>query len=143
MSELDQALVKLEENPSETSNQHAFYDLFLNSVFLVPTYDVETEGVAKEAKGEEEMLPLILQADGANYMVFFDSEERVEAWAEEKIHCLALPGFVIAEMSSDELYWGMNVGTEYEKQFVPEEIAWLKEVVRQSRAAQQEAAQDD
>ena len=98
-------------------------------MLFVPTYDEDTQGVAKESKGDD-TLPLIMQVDGIRYMVMFDSKQRLHAWANEEIHCLALPGYVIAEMSSEQLHWGLNVNTDYQKQFVPEEIAWLKEIVR-------------
>lgn len=132
MTPLDQALKTLYDNPKEQANIHAFYELFLNSLFFVPAYDEETQSVAKEA-GEDDLLPLVMQADGKNYMVMFDQEERAADWAEETVHCLSLPGYMIAEMSPDDLHWGLNVGTEYEKIFASEEIAWLKEVVRNSR----------
>jgi hypothetical protein len=140
MTPLDQALVKLQENLQDIPSRHAFYDLFLNSVFYVPTYDEKTQSIAKGPTGEQ-MMPLIMQVDGMNYMVMFDSEERLAAWAEEEVHCIALPGVVLAEMSSADLHWGLNVGTDYQKQFVPDEIAWLKEVVEHSKAAKEETEQ--
>ena len=39
------------------------------------------------------------------------------------------------EMATEGLYLAMNVGCERNKQFVPEEIAWLKEVVKNSKEA--------
>ena len=61
--------------------------------------------------------------------------EVITEWAEEGVHCIALPGHVVIEMATPELYLAMNVGTEHTKQFVPEEIAWLKQVVKQSKEA--------
>ena len=48
---------------------------------------------------------------------------------------MQLPGHLLAEMSTEELFWAMNIGTEYSKQFAPDEIAWLKDVVAQCHAA--------
>ena len=33
------------------------------------------------------------------------------------------------------LHWALNVGTDFSKQFLPDEIAWLREVVEQCNAA--------
>ena len=72
---------------------------------------------------------LIAEADGIDYLVFFDQQERLNDWAEDDVPCQQLPGHVLVEMTPDKLYWAMNIGTEYNKQFAPDEIAWLKDVV--------------
>jgi hypothetical protein len=33
------------------------------------------------------------------------------------------------------LHWALNVGSEYSKQFLPDEIAWLREVVERCNEA--------
>jgi len=109
-----------------------FYRLFLSSTFYLPTYDEETGGVSVN-KQDEKMLPLIMESEGNNYMMIFDLEDRVVEWAEEGAHCIALPGHVIVEMATEGLHLAMNVGTEQAKVFVPEEIAWLKDVVVKGR----------
>ena len=93
------------------------------------------------AKGEgavedpEQALPLIMEADGNNFLMLFDHEDRVVAWAEEGVKCVTLPGYVAIAMATENLHLAMNVGTDYSKQFVPEEIAWLKQVVDKSKEA--------
>jgi len=134
MTPLDTALQNLRDNPESNESRNDFYRLFLSTTFYLPTYDEETGGVSVN-KNDEKMLPLIMEADGENFMMIFDLEERVAEWAEEGVHCIALPGHVIVEMSTDGLHLAMNVGTEQAKQFVPEEISWLKEVVKQGREA--------
>ncbi|PLX99861.1 MAG: hypothetical protein C0624_13105 [Desulfuromonas sp.] len=134
MTPLDTALQNLRENPDSNESRNDFYRLFLSSTFYLPTYDEETGGVSVN-KNDEKMLPLIMEAEGENFMMIFDLEERVADWAEEGVHCIALPGHVIVEMATEGLHLAMNVGTEQAKQFVPEEISWLKEVVKQGRDA--------
>jgi hypothetical protein len=46
----------------------------------------------------------------------------------------------VVEISTPELYWALNIGTDFQKEFVPEEINWLKDVVRQCQA---EAAKNE
>ena len=134
MTPIDKALQGLRDNPESDDHRNDFYRLFLSSTFFLPTFDEETGGVAV-GETDDQMLPLIMEAEGENYMMIFDQEERVAEWAEEGVHCIALPGHVIVEMATEGLHLAMNVGTDHGKQFVPEEIAWLKEVVKQGREA--------
>ena len=128
MTELDQALEALRANPDDHRAQSGFYDLFLNSSFFVPTIDEMVSSGDKGAKEKAEV-PLIMVDDGIDYLVFFDQQQRLDNWAGEEVPSLQLPGHVLAEMTTAELHWAMNIGTDYNKQFAPDEIAWLKEVV--------------
>jgi hypothetical protein len=140
MTEIDQALETLRANPEDFKAQSGFYDLFLNSNFFVPTVYEEVETDDKGAKENIEV-PLIIEADGIDYLVFFDGQERLNDWAEKEVPCLQLPGHVLAEMTPNELHWAMNIGTDYNKQFAPDEIGWLKEVVAKCKA--EDAAQSE
>lgn len=133
MTELDQALEALRADYNDPKAQSGFYDLFLNSMFFVPTVDemIDTENDGKKEKIE---VPLVVVADETDYLVFFDQKERLFAWAEKEVPFLQLPGHVLAEMTTDELNWAMNIGTDYNKQFAPDEIAWLKDVVARCKA---------
>jgi len=42
---------------------------------------------------------------------------------------------VIAATTMPPLHLALNVGTEYSKQFLPDEIAWLREVVERCNEA--------
>ena len=133
MTELDQALEALRANPDDHRTQSGFYDLFLNSSFFVPTIDEMVSSGDKGAKEKVEV-PLIMVDDGIDYLVFFDQQQRLDNWAGEEVPSLQLPGHVLAEMTTAELHWAMNIGTDYNKQFAPDEIAWLKEVVERCMA---------
>ncbi|BCR03331.1 hypothetical protein DESUT3_04000 [Desulfuromonas versatilis] len=134
MTELDQALEILQQDRRDPQNQSQYYDLVLNSNFFIPTFeDTESEG-APAAAEENQVMPLILESDGDDYMMLFDTEERLQAWAGGEVSFVEVPGHVIAEMSAPPLHWALNVGTEYSKQFLPEEIAWLRESVEKCRA---------
>lgn len=138
MTPLDTALKALYDDPENIEHRNHFYSLFLQTSFFVPTFDEEK---GEMAKGEgvvddpESALPLIMEADGNNYLMLFDHEDRVVAWAEMGVKCVVLPGYVAVSMATDDLHLAMNVGTDYSKQFVPEEIAWLKQIVEKSQAA--------
>ena len=140
MTELDKALEALRANPDDHKAQSGFYDLFLNSNFFVPTIE---EMVSDDDKSNKEKVevPLIIVAEGVDYLVFFDDEKRLNAWAEEEVPSLRIPGHVLAEMTTEKLHWAMNIGTDYNKQFAPDEIAWLKDVVERCKAEEDQTRQ--
>lgn len=136
MTALDTALGILRQDIDDQKGQSQFYDLFLNSTFYVPTLPDEEQGAvaASEAAPPGEVLPLIIEAQGNDYLMLFDSRERLNSWAEAEVGFVEVPGHVLAATSSPPLHWALNVGTEYSKQFLPDEIAWLKEVVERCNA---------
>jgi hypothetical protein len=138
MTDIDRALEGLRDNPQDHVAQSGFYDLFLNSLFFVPT---TTESVTDQEEGEQQVeAPMILEAEGTDYLVFFDQEQRLKDWAEQEAPNVRLPGHAIAEMTPDGLNWAMNIGTDYDKQFAPDEIAWLKDVVARCKAENDETS---
>jgi SseB protein N-terminal domain len=135
MTPLDQALKAVHEDPDNLDKRHHFYSLFLQTDFFVPTYDQENGEMlrgAGEPENPRRALPLVMESDGANFMMLFDLAERVTAWAAEEVKCLTIPGYVVIAMATEGLHLAMNVGTDLSKQFNPEEITWLKQVVEQS-----------
>ncbi|SNB45241.1 SseB family protein [Geobacter sp. DSM 9736] len=135
MTELDKALEVMRANPTDNAGQSAYYDLFLNAAFWVPTLSMEqAREVAPEAAAAGEALPLVVETDGKEYLMLFDTEERMLGWTKTEVPYVQVPGHVLAEMSEPPLHWALNVGTEYSKSFVPDEIAWLREVVKQCQA---------
>ena len=133
MTKMDQAL---EACRQDSKMQPVFYDLFLNSLFFIPT--IEEEKVTGQDKTEQKSpddgaIPLLVEAEGKSFLMLFDTIKRLHNWAEEDAKYVALPGHAIAEMSLPHLHWAMNYGTEQQKQFEPDEIEWLKDVVRQAK----------
>ena len=138
MSQLDDALTLLRQDMEDSKSQSKYYDLFLNATFFVPTMENATalddsaeaaEAAAASATEEGQVMPLIMESDGNDYLMLFDSLERLNAWAKKKVTYVEVPGHVLAATSAPPLHWALNVDTEYAKPFVPEEIAWLKDVV--------------
>lgn len=134
MSGLDQALQALRLDMNDAKRQSSFYDLFLNTTFCVPTLDrQELDGESDVEEGQ--VLPLIIESEGNDYLMIFDSEERLKAWAAEDAKWVGVPGYVLAATTMPPLHLALNVGTEYSKQFLPDEIAWLREVVERCNEA--------
>jgi hypothetical protein len=138
MTELDKALRVFQEATEDTSRSK-FYDLFLNTTFFVPTHEDQGQSAEGDDASQGHVVPLIIEAGGNDYLMLFDSEERLRNWAQAEVNFIEVPGHVIAAMSTPPLHWALNVGTESSKEFLPEEIAWLREVVERCDAlAQQE-----
>jgi len=137
---LDEALEALHQDATNPKNQSKFYDIFLNTTFCVPMLDPEElDGDEAVAKGEA--IPLIIEANGNDYLMIFDSEERLKNWAGKTVKWVGVPGHVLAVTTKSPLHLAMNVGTEYSKQFLPDEIAWLCEVVERCNQAETEQGQ--
>lgn len=134
MTALDKALQVFQQDMHDQKNQSQFFDLFLNSTLYIPTS--EEKAAEGEAKGHS--APLVITAEERDYLMLFDSEERLKEWAQEEVTFVAVPGHVVAVNSPSPLHWMLNYGCEYSKQFVPDEIAWLKKAVDACNAEQGE-----
>ena len=137
MEKLDEALVNLREDMRDQKKQSEFYDLFLNATFVVPVLaDAEQPGETAEGERPNGAMPLITEAEGNDYLMFFSSLERLKGWTGEEgePRHIEVPGHLLALTTMAPLHWAMNVGTEFSKQFHPEEIAWLREAVERCNA---------
>ena len=117
MSELDQALKKYRE---DDKHQATYYELILNTDFYIPICD----------PGEDEqdsVVPLVFESEGKSYLMLFDSEQRLTAWAKKEVRHAVVAGHLLAEISTPEIHWAVNFGVGKAKEFVPDEIKWLKE----------------
>lgn len=137
-TKLDQALQALREDADDAKRQSNYYDLVLNTTFCVPTLDPQELDDAP-ALEEGQALPLVIETEGNDYLMLFDSEERLKNWARAGVTWVGVPGHILAATTMPPLHWALNVGTDYSKQFVPDEIAWLRTIVeRCNEAAAQE-----
>ena len=142
MTELDQALEVLRQDMSDAKNQSKFYDLFLNGTFFVPTLDGEAAKEAGAEGADGQVLPLVIEAEGNDYLMLFDSEEPLHDWAQEKVKSVQVPGHVLAATTQPPLHWALNAGTPHAKQFLPDEIAWLRDVVERCKAEAEKGTEE-
>ncbi len=134
MTGLDRALQTLRLDMNDAKSQSKFYDIFLNTTFCVPTLDQQELG-EESALEDGQALPLVIESDGNDYLMLFDTEERLKAWAADDVAWVGVPGYILAATTMPPLHWALNVGTEYSKQFLPDEITWLREVVERCNEA--------
>ncbi|BCR06543.1 hypothetical protein DESUT3_36120 [Desulfuromonas versatilis] len=134
MNELDKALDKYIQDANE---QGPYYELVLNTQFFIPTNDEQAWAGKTEIAANESIAPIIVQSEGKRYMMLFDSEQRLSQWAKKQVSYAVLPGHAIAGMTPPGLHWAVNIGSGFAKEFVPDEIAWLKKLVSQSDETQE------
>jgi SseB protein N-terminal domain len=123
MTPLDEALARFLQ---DETHQDAYYELILNTDFYIP---LSTESDHAPLEDPESVTPLVVEADGKAYLMLFDSEERLSAWAKQPTDFVVLAGFKVAEISTPHLHWAVNIGGGYAKEFVPDEISWLKAAI--------------
>ncbi|MEA3465894.1 MAG: SseB family protein [Thermodesulfobacteriota bacterium] len=122
--------------------QAPYYDLVLKSNFFIPVHSEGGTVGQQDLKDNNDIVPLILEAEGKEYLMLFESEERLTAWAKEETSYVVVSGDAIVQMTPPQLHLALNVGTDYQKQFVPDEINWLKEIIKQySELVKQQQAQ--
>ncbi len=125
MTKIDDAIKRC---PDDTKQQSQFYDLFLNSLFYIPVIEEEDKQMADDGA-----LPLLVEANDKTYLMLFDTISRLTDWADDNAKYLTVTGHAITEMSSSNIYWALNYGTDLQKFFDLKEIAWLKVIVSQAK----------
>lgn len=126
MTELDKALAASHDTPEKAD---AFYGLFLNTDIFIPTHAPAPEGSAEgRSKEGESFAPLVVESDGILFLPVFDRLERLQAWAKgEAIDYVRIPTHALLRSSLEpKLHIVLNVGTPHTKEFVPDELAWLR-----------------
>ena len=131
MTPLDHALVAANNDPQQRPK---YYNLFLQSEIYIATHNVPEKEERKRLEVGTEIQPIILESAGVRYAMLFDTRERLSAWAKREIGFVRVPGHALTDMASPDIHWALNVGTEYPKIFLPEEIRGLKELLAQSQS---------
>ena len=101
----------------------------MSSDFYIPVQGDEGKTGAQEITAAESIVPLVFRAEDEDHLMLFDSKERLLDWADEAVCYVIAAGDEIAQITPPELHWALNVGSDFQKQFVPDEIAWLREIV--------------
>ncbi len=122
MNALDEALKAYIEDETK---QQAYYELFLKTDLYVP---IANQGSQEDIDKEGGVAPMLLESDDKVYMMLFDTPERLATWAKKDLPYAIFSGAAIAQFTPDSLYWAVNMGSEYAKEMVPDEIAFIKQM---------------
>jgi len=99
-----------------------FYALFLNTDIHIPTN--KPEG----SQEGEEFVPLVVKNEGITFLPIFDRYERLKDWAGGKdIAHVQMSAHALIHSSLDpKIHLFLNPGNEYSKEFMSDELAWLR-----------------
>jgi hypothetical protein len=126
MTPLDEALLAAQGDPALVDQ---FYGLFLSTLIVVPIYEsppnlpVDAGGRLEEATP---MRPIVIPDGELQYIPIFDSLDKLVSWAQQEVQYMQVPAHAFLEGLHPSVYLALNPGHELAKEFVPDEIAWLK-----------------
>ena len=126
MTELDNVIAAAFASEGKQEDVNKVYLTLLRTQLIVP--------VKKEASPnpEEPFFPLFAKMDEKYFLIAFDTIERLKAWAEDQLDQIAfveLLGRDFIVGMSEQTYLCLNLGTDYYKEFSPDEIMHLKKVI--------------
>lgn len=133
MTELDLAISAAFASEGKQEDVNKVYLALLRTPVFVPVEKmavVEAGGDAETEAGEP-FKPLFAKVDEKYFMLIFDSLERLEVWAGEDfatIGYVQISGLDVVRGINEDVFLCLNVGTEFYKEFSPEEVMRLKMV---------------
>ncbi len=109
----------------------AFYDLFFETEFLVPTHDTQLEPgqTTSVDLSQDDVEIMVLRHETGPVVPIFDTRDRLVDWARgrEKVPYLMLTGRQLLDGLATELLYVLNPGTRHTKLFVREELDMLRQ----------------
>ncbi len=126
MTELDRVIAIAFASEGKQEDVNKVYLTLLRTQLMIP---VKKEPSQNE---EEPFIPLFAKLDEKYFLMAFDTLERLTAWAGDqldKMGYVELSGRDFIAGMSDQVYFSLNLGTDYYKEFSPDEVRRLKMVV--------------
>lgn len=126
MTELDQTIAAAFASQGNQQEVNKVYLMLLRTTLFLP--------VSKDKKPEdsEAFRPLFAQSNGHYFMPVFDTLERLKTWAGDQLNNMdyvEIIGKDVIAGINDNVYLCLNYGTEFYKEFSPDEVKRLKMVV--------------
>lgn len=126
MTELDNLIAKAYASEGKQEDVNKVYLALLRTPLIIP---VKKEESVNE---EEPFAPLFAKLDDKYFLIAFDSVERLRVWAGDQFEHIAyveLLGKDFLAGMSEQVYFCLNLGADYYKEFSPDEVKRLKMVV--------------
>lgn len=126
MTELDKAISAAYTSQGKQDDVNKVYLTLLRAELLVPVQKERDPG------DEEAFRPLFAHVDDNYFMLAFDTIERLTIWAGdqfEHIDYVELSGRDLIAGMNEKVFLCLNLGTDFYKEFQPDEILQLKKVV--------------
>lgn len=125
----DLAHAAMEAAPDDAGARLRFYAALADSELILL--------LQAEPEGDAPIAPALYDLDGGRYVLAFDSEDRLAAFAGAAVPYAALPGRVIAaQLAGQGIGIGLNLGVAPSAFLMPAEATdWLTATLAQSRPA--------
>lgn len=126
MTELDHLIAAAFASEGKQEDVNKVYLALLRTRLVVP--------IKKEPPQDEEepIAPLFAKIDEKYFLLAFDTVERLSHWAGDylgEINYVELLGRDFIAGMSDQVYFCLNLGADYYKEFSPDEVKRLKMVI--------------
>ena len=129
MSELDELIAAAFKSEGKQDDVNKVYLTLLRTPLFIPVEKIEEGAPVNE---DEPFRPLFAKLDDNYFMLAFDSVERLQNWAGDELHQMdyvQLIGKDLVAGINDAAYLCLNQGTDFYKEFSPDEVKRLKTVV--------------
>lgn len=126
MTELDHLIAAAFASEGKQEDVNKVYLALLHTRLVVPV----KKGPPQD-EGEP-FTPLFAKIDEKYFLLAFDTVERLSHWAGDhlgEISYVELLGRDFIAGMSDQIYFCLNLGTDYYKEFSPDEVKRLKMVI--------------
>ncbi len=126
MTELDQLIAAAFASEGKQDDVNKVYLALLRTALFVP---VKKE---KPSDEQEPFSPLFAQIEGQYFMLAFDTLPRLQTWVggeEEQVDYVEISGRDVIAGIGEQVYFCLNTGCEYYKEFSPDEVKRLKMIV--------------
>jgi hypothetical protein len=124
MLELDLLVAAAFNSQGQTAEVNKVYLTLLRSLLFIPVQKEESP-----PPGAEPFSPLFAKVDGNYFILAFDTFNRLTAWASDQwdnMGYVKLSGRDLIVGMNEQVYLCLNLGTDYYKEFSPDEIQRLK-----------------
>jgi hypothetical protein len=128
MTELDKVIAAAFASEGKQDDVNKVYLTLLRTPVFLP---VQKEPVVQD-DNEEPFKPLFAIVDDQYFMLIFDTVERLTAWAGEQIdniNYVEISGRDVVAGINDQVFLCLNHGTDFYKEFTPDEVKRLKMIV--------------
>lgn len=124
MTELDQLIERAYKNEGKQEDVNKVYLRFLQALLFLP--------VKKDHQSDEPFSPVFANVDDHYFVQAFDQLERLQNWAGDffsKMNYVEISGKDLVAGLNEQVYLCLNYGTEFYKEFSPDEVKKLKMIV--------------
>lgn len=130
MTELDELIAEAYKSGGQSQYVNKVYLTLLRETLFVPVKKLDAS--FNHIDEQEPFSPLFTKINNHFFMLAFDTLERLTYWAGDylkEMDYVEISGKEIITGIQSDVYFGLNMGTEFYKEFSPDEIKKLKIIV--------------